>query len=79
MLVKLRGALVYQNEISRKEHGPPGYGAAELFVGGPFSTISMNCMKFLVACFFSSHSEKDWGVEIKKAETCSGGGVQGEQ
>lgn len=63
MLVKLQGVLVYQNEIGRKEHGPPSYGAAEPLVRGQFFTVNMNCTKllmafcvvwFLVWCFFFS-------------------------
>lgn len=59
MLVKLQGVSVYQNEIGRKECRPPSYGAAELFVGGQFFMISMNCMELLVAYFFSPCSVKD--------------------
>lgn len=56
MLVKLWGVLVYQNEIGRKEHGPPSYGASELFVGGQFSMINVNCMKLLVAYLPPPHT-----------------------
>lgn len=87
MLVKLQGVLAYQNEIGRKEHGPPSYGAAELLVGGQFFIINMNCTKLLMdglLCFFfffllSQHSVRDWEMEIRKADTCSGGAVRGKE
>lgn len=89
MLVKLQGVLVYQNEIGRKEHRPSSYGAAELLVGGQFFTINMNCTKLLMdgllwfffLFFFplSQHSVRDWEIEIRKADTCSGGGLRGKE